>query len=63
MEVFKKDDHAIFWGDAIEVLSGNIPDNSVDLIFADHPYNIGKSFNSRKDKWESEEAYLQCCYS
>ncbi|MCI0698950.1 adenine-specific DNA-methyltransferase [candidate division KSB1 bacterium] len=63
MEVFKKDDHAIFWGDAIEVLSGNIPDNSVDLIFADPPYNIGKSFNGRKDKWESEEAYLQWCYS
>jgi DNA modification methylase len=63
MEVFKKDDHTIFWGDAIAVLSGNIPDNSVDLIFADPPYNIGKSFNGRKDKWESEEAYLQWCYS
>jgi site-specific DNA-methyltransferase (adenine-specific) len=62
MEVYKKDDHVIFRGDAIEVLSSKISDNSIDLIFADPPYNIGKSFNGRKDKWETEEAYLQWCY-
>lgn len=63
MEVFKKGDHIIFGGDTIDVLSGKILDNSIDLIFADPPYNIGKSFNGRKDKWESDEAYLQWCYS
>lgn len=63
MEVFKKGEHAIFWGDAIEALSNKIPDSSIDLIFADPPYNIGKSFNGRKDKWESEEAYLHWCYN
>ena len=63
MEVFKKGDHAIFWGDALEVLSSKISDSSIDLIFADPPYNIGKSFNGRKDKWESEEAYLLWCYN
>jgi site-specific DNA-methyltransferase (adenine-specific) len=52
----------IIMGDAIESLSNNIPDCSVDLIFADPPYNIGKNFGGRNDKWESEEAYLQWCY-
>ena len=61
MEVFEKDEHAIIWGDAIKALSSNIPDCSVDLIFADPPYNIGKKFSGRKDKWESKEAYLQWC--
>ncbi|MBM3242898.1 adenine-specific DNA-methyltransferase [Candidatus Poribacteria bacterium] len=62
MQVFEKGEHVIIWGDAIEALSNNIPDCSVDLIFADPPYNLGKNFSGRKDKWESEEAYLQWCY-
>ncbi len=62
MEIFENKDHKIFFGDAIAVLSNGIPDKSVDLIFTDPPYNIGKSFNGRKEKWESEEAYLAWCY-
>jgi site-specific DNA-methyltransferase (adenine-specific) len=62
MKKFEKDGHIIIWGDAIEILSKEIPDNSIDLIFADPPYNIGKNFNGIKDKWESEEAYLQWSY-
>jgi len=62
MEVFKKKEHAIIWGDVIEVLSDYLPDKSVDLIFADPPYNIGKNFNGRKDKWKSDEEYLNWCY-
>lgn len=62
MRTFNKDDHKIIWGDAIEVLSNEIPDNSVDLIFADPPYNIGKDFNGTKDKWESDEDYLKWSY-
>lgn len=59
---FEKDGHQIFWGDAIDVLSHQIPDHSVDLIFADPPYNIGKKFHGRKDKWDSENEYLHWCY-
>jgi hypothetical protein len=44
----KKGNHLIIWGDAIEALSSKIPDASVDLIFTDPPYNIGKNFNGRK---------------
>lgn len=62
MKKFEKNDHIIILGDAIEALSKEINDNSIDLIFADPPYNIGKNFNSRKDKWESDESYLDWCY-
>ncbi len=62
MKTFKKGGHTIIWGDAIEVLSNEIQDGSVDLIFADPPYNIGKDFNGTKDKWESDESYLQWSY-
>ena len=34
----------------------------MDLIFADPPYNIGKNFNGRLDRWPSEEAYLEWSY-
>lgn len=62
MELFEKDGHKVFWGDALSVLSNEILEQSVDLIFADPPYNIGKEFNGRKDKWPSDEAYLEWCY-
>ena len=62
MKKFEKDGNIVIWGDALEVLSSQIPDKSIDLIFADPPYNIGKDFNGRKDKWDSDEAYLGWCY-
>jgi len=62
MELFENGNHKIFWGDAINVLEEQIADNSVDLIFADPPYNIGKSFNGYKEKWSSDEEYLKWCY-
>lgn len=51
----------IFHGDALEVLS-QIPNESIDLIFVDPPYNIGKDFAGRKDKWKTDEDYLNWCY-
>ncbi|MDX9992959.1 MAG: adenine-specific DNA-methyltransferase [Anaerolineales bacterium] len=61
-EIFQRDDRQIVLGDVLDVLSEVIPDASVDLIFGDPPYNIGKDFNGRKDKWETEESYLDWCY-
>lgn len=55
------DGQQIYLGDALTVLQ-NIPDESVDLIFVDPPYNIGKDFAGRKDKWETDEEYLSWCY-
>ncbi|MCG2723839.1 adenine-specific DNA-methyltransferase [archaeon] len=48
-------------GDALKILR-TIPDNSVNLIFVDPPYNIGKNFNGYKDKWENDEKYMSWCY-
>ena len=62
METLEKANHLVIWGDTLEALSSKIPDDSVDLIFVDPPYNIGKNFNGRKDKWDSDEVYLQWCY-
>ena len=62
MEIFKSDSHMVIMGDAVKALAHEIPEASVDLIFVDPPYNIGKNFNGRKDKWESESSYLQWCY-
>lgn len=61
MEVFGNKKHKVFLGDAIEALK-SLPDNSVDLIFADPPYNIGKIFNGQVEKWKTEESYLEWCY-
>ena len=61
LQIFEKDTDKIILGDAIEALS-TVPDESVNLIFADPPYNIGKNFNGLKDKWESDEEYLKWCY-
>ena len=62
MEALEKGESSDNLGDTLKALSSKIPDNSVDLIFADPPYNIGKNFNGRQDKWISEEAYLEWCY-
>ncbi len=62
LKFFQKDEHKIIFGDAIHALKTSIPDESIDLIFADPPYNIGKDFNGRKDKWDSEKDYLDWCY-
>lgn len=61
MNYYEKDNHKIIFGDAIEALK-KIPDESVDLIFADPPYNIGKNFDGFIEKWRTEEEYLNWCY-
>jgi site-specific DNA-methyltransferase (adenine-specific) len=62
MERFKNGKQTIFWGDAIEALQKEIEDNSIDLIFVDPPYNIGKNFNGSQEKWSSSNEYLKWCY-
>jgi len=51
----------IFHGDCLTILD-SLQDESVDLIFADPPYNIGKQFGEFKDSWASDIAYAQWCY-
>ena len=59
IRTFGKDDHIIFWGEAETVLKERILDQSVDLIFADPPYGIGKRFANFCDKWPSEADYVR----
>jgi site-specific DNA-methyltransferase (adenine-specific) len=61
IELFGTADQRVIYGDALKALR-QIPDESVDLIFVDPPYNIGKDFAGRKDKWASDEEYLEWCY-
>ncbi len=43
-------------GDCLQVLQG-LPDNSIDMVFADPPFNLDKAYNLYKDKL-SKPAYL-----
>lgn len=62
-QIFEREGHKIILGNAIEILKSNIIKNgSVNLIFADPPYNIGKNFNGIKDKWENDKLYQKWCY-
>ena len=61
MEILGNAEHKILFGDVLEGLN-NVEDESVDLIFADPPYNIGKNFNGLKDKWNTDDEYLSWCY-
>lgn len=47
-------------GESLSVLK-KMKDNSIQLIFADAPYNIGKDFGNNSDKWESTHAYIEWC--
>ncbi len=60
IENYSNSKHTIYHGDAVNILaSGHIPIGSIDLIFIDPPYNIGKNFNGLQDKWPSEEKYFE----
>lgn len=59
-ESVSNENSLVVLGDCLKNLS-KIPDNSIDLIFADPPYNIGKNFGNNKDKWNSKEEYIDWC--
>lgn len=60
LKQYLSDDHKIIHGDVIEGLR-IIPTNSVDLIFADPPYNIGKDFDGIHDS-KDEEVFFEWCW-
>ena len=59
---YENNGHIIHNGDAIEILRSEVSNNSVDLIFADPPYNIGKKFSQFKDYWSSNAEYVKWSY-
>jgi len=48
-------------GDAVEILK-KYPDNCVDLVFADPPYNLDKAYNLYDDEKE-DQRYINWCNS
>ena len=49
----------ILQGDCLELFK-NIPDNSIDHVFADLPFNLRKKYNSHKDVLLESEYILWC---
>lgn len=47
-------------GDSLKLLK-NIESDSIDLIFADPPYGLGKDFGGTKDYWKNGKEYLEWC--
>ena len=60
-DYFASDLCEVYLGDALRVLDNDIPDNSVNLIFADPPYNIGKRLHEFEDKWPTVHQYIAWC--
>ena len=55
--VNKKLLNKIHLGDFIEAVKG-LPDESVDIVIADPPYNIGKDFGNNFDTWITDCSLL-----
>jgi len=60
IDTFESENHKIIHGDVLTSII-NIDSESVDLIFADPPYNIGKNFDGLKENWPEKE-FLEWCY-
>lgn len=53
----EKDDQLVLLGDSLKVLQ-TMKSTSVDLIFADEPYNLGKDFGRGRDSWKTTGEYI-----
>jgi len=54
VKTFKKDEIIIYLGDVMACFS-KIADETVDLVFADPPYNLGKKFKGATDRFEPKQ--------
>lgn len=59
--VWEDAQQCIYQGDCLEVLRTAVADASIDLVFADPPYNIGKRFGNFSDSWPDEASYVSWC--
>ncbi|MEP7290043.1 MAG: DNA methyltransferase [Chloroflexota bacterium] len=53
-------DNILFYGDNLEILREYIPDESVDLVYLDPPFNAGRTFNIlfRDESGKNSEAQI-----
>jgi site-specific DNA-methyltransferase (adenine-specific) len=59
IEVGDKMLNVVHLGDAVEILK-HYPDNSIDLVFADPPYNLDKAYHVYDDE-RADEEYVKWC--
>jgi adenine-specific DNA-methyltransferase len=62
MRSFSDGKVTIYQADCLAALD-RVPDGSVQLVFADPPYNIGKQFGDFSDSWPTDIAYAEWCYA
>jgi len=53
---------ALFHGDCLEILPF-LADQSIDTVFADPPFNLGKSYGARVNDNRDDDEYLAWCRS
>ncbi len=58
-EVGDKMFDVVHYGDAVKILK-QYPDNSIDLVFADPPYNLDKAYHVYDDE-RADEEYVKWC--
>lgn len=58
--VFQTKRGQLYHGDCLELLA-QLPDESVDLVFADPPFNLGKDYGKRVNDLLAEDKYLEWC--
>lgn len=56
-EVYRCDRGILYQGDCINFLQ-SLPDESVDLVFADPPFNLGKDYGKNVNDQKKDEDYL-----
>lgn len=61
MVIKENENHKLIHSDVFEGLK-LVQNDSIDLVFVDPPYNIGKDFKTTKDKWKTDEEYLEWSY-
>lgn len=61
-EYAQSDDSLVMLGDALDYLKA-MRSGSVDLVFTDPPYNLGKDFGKGRDRWSDTHEYLEWCKS
>ena len=59
-KTIKQFENKIICGDILESLK-EIPKDSIDMVFADPPFNLNKKYSNSNDQKDIEE-YLQWCY-
>ena len=60
-EYLESEQSLVIFNDCIDTLNC-MEEKSVDLIFADPPYNLGKDFGNDSDSWKNRKEYLDWCY-